>query len=123
MPTFERKPSDEKQQDNGQKPQKPTNTVKVAELANTKEARQRSLNESVNKGLQIGLNDRLAFIKHLFNDDANDYTRVLSQINTMKTYDEAEAFIKGKIKPDYNYWLNKDEYADRFMTVVEKNFN
>ena len=63
MPTFERKASDEKKQDNGQEPQKPTNTVKVAELANTKEARQRSLNESVNKGLQIGLNDRLAFIK------------------------------------------------------------
>ncbi|RFN59236.1 hypothetical protein [Marixanthomonas ophiurae] len=123
MPTFERKASDEKKQDNGQEPQKPTNTVKVAELANTKEARQRSLNESVNKGLQIGLNDRLAFIKHLFNDDANDYTRVLSQINTMKTFDEAENFIKGKIKPDYNYWLNKDEYAERFMTVVEKNFN
>ncbi|WP_339697646.1 hypothetical protein [uncultured Marixanthomonas sp.] len=123
MPTFERKPSDEKKQDNTEEPQKPTNTVKVAELANTKEARQRSLNESVNKGLQIGLNDRLAFIKHLFNDDANDYTRVLSQINTMKSYDEAEAFIKGKIKPDYNYWLNKEEYAERFMTVVEKNFN
>jgi len=73
--------------------------------------------------MQIGLNDRLAFIKHLFDGNANDYTRVLSQINTMKTYDEAEAFIKGKIKPDYNYWLNKDEYAERFMTVVEKNFN
>jgi len=123
MPTFERKTSDEKQQENKQETQKPNNIVKVAELANTKEARQRSLNESVNNGLQIGLNDRLAFIKHLFNDNANDFTRVLSQINTMKSYDEAEDFIKGKIKPDYNYWLNKDEYADRFMTVIEKNFN
>tara|TARA_R100001369_G_C3319941_1_gene168752 strand:+ start:551 stop:1330 length:780 start_codon:yes stop_codon:yes gene_type:complete len=123
MPTFERKPNREKEQKNKPETQKPNDTVKVAELANTKEAKQRSLNESVNNGMQIGLNDRLAFIKHLFDGNANDYTRVLSQINTMKTYDEAEAFIKGKIKPDYNYWLNKDEYAERFMTVVEKNFN
>lgn len=123
MPTFERKSNDKKVQENKSETQKPNDTVKVAELANTKEAKQRSLNESVNKGLQIGLNDRLAFIKHLFDGDATDYRRVLSQINTMKSYDEAESFIKGKIKPDYNYWLNKDEYANRFMTVVEKNFN
>ena len=125
MPTFERKnTADPKNSSENKKPESTTENapVKVAELANRKEAKKKSLNESVNNGLQIGLNDRLAFIKHLFNDNSNDYTRVLSQINTMKSYDEAESFIKGKIKPDYNYWLNKDEYAERFMAVVEKNF-
>jgi hypothetical protein len=83
----------------------------------------KSLNDVVQTGLNVGLNDRHAFIKHLFNDSTDDYTRVLSQINSMQSFDEADAFIKGKVKPDYNHWLNKDEYADRFMALVEKSFN
>jgi len=83
----------------------------------------KSLNEKLNQGLSIGLNDRLAFIKHLFNDSVEDYTRVLSQISTMKSYEDATAFIKGRVKPDYNDWLQKDEYSERFMAIVEKNFN
>lgn len=87
------------------------------------ESRERSLNDSINKGLNIGLNDRLAFIKHLFAGQTEDYTRVLSQINTMENFDEAQSFIKGKVKPDYNYWLNKEEYSERFMNIIEKSFN
>ncbi len=87
------------------------------------ESRARSLNDSINKGLNIGLNDRLAFIKHLFEGQAEDYTRVLSQINTMQNFEEAQSFIKGKVKPDYNYWLNKEEYSERFMNIIEKRFN
>jgi len=87
------------------------------------ESRAKSLNDTVNKGLNIGLNDRLAFIKHLFEGQAEDYTRVLSQINTMENYEEAQSFIKGKVKPDYNYWLNKEEYSERFMNIIEKRFN
>ena len=87
------------------------------------ESRAKSLNDTVNKGLNIGLNDRLAFIKHLFEGQVEDYARVLSQINTMENYDEAQSFIKGKVKPDYNYWLDKDEYSERFMNIIEKSFN
>ncbi|MDN3722975.1 hypothetical protein QRD02_01150 [Aequorivita sp. SDUM287046] len=87
------------------------------------ESRAKSLNDIANKGLNIGLNDRLAFIKHLFEGHAEDYTRVLSQINTMETFEEAQSFIKGKVKPDYNYWLNKDEYSERFMNIIEKRFS
>lgn len=87
------------------------------------ETRAKSLNDTVNKGLNIGLNDRLAFIKHLFEGQTEDYTRVLSQINTMENFEEAQNFIKGKVKPDYNYWLHKEEYSDRFMNIIEKSFN
>lgn len=91
-------------------------------IANTTD-KPASINDRVNKGLHVGLNDRLAFIKHLFDGKTEDYTRVLSQIGTMQSYDQAENFIKGKVKPDYNYWLKKDEFADRFMKIVEKSFN
>ncbi len=87
------------------------------------ESRARSINDTINKGLNIGLNDRLAFIKHLFEGQTEDYTRVLSQINTMESFEEAQSFIKGKVKPDYNYWLDKEEYSERFMNIIEKRFN
>ncbi len=87
------------------------------------EPRTKSINDSAKQGLNVGLNDRMAFIKHLFGESAEDYARVLSQINTMGSYQEAQDFIKGQVKPDYNYWLNKDMYAERFMALVEKSFN
>jgi hypothetical protein len=113
MPEFERKSTE---------PFPKSTETKEASKTLT-ESRAKSLNDTVNKGLNIGLNDRLAFIKHLFEGHAEDYTRVLSQINTMDNFDEAENFIKGKVKPDYNYWADKDEYSDRFMHIVEKRFN
>jgi hypothetical protein len=87
------------------------------------DSKTKSINDSVNQGLQIGLNDRLAFIKHLFDGKAEDYSRVLSQISTMSSFDQASAFIKGRVKPDYNYWLQKDEFSERFMSVIEKSFS
>jgi len=100
------------------------NTKKHATKTDTyQEDKPVSINDKLNQGLSIGLNDRLAFIKHLFNGNVEDYTRVLSQINTMQSFDQADAFIKGKIKPDYNYWLQKEEYSERFMSIVEKSFN
>jgi hypothetical protein len=66
----------------------------------------KSINDAVRGSLKIGLNDRLAFIKHLFDG-----------------VEEADSFIKGQVKPDYNYWLQKDEFTDRFMAIVEKKFN
>ncbi len=83
----------------------------------------KSLNESLGNGLNIGLNDRLAFIKHLFDGKTEDYTRVISQINTQLTFEDAEDFIKGKVKPSYNYWLDKDDYTKRFMKIIEKRFD
>lgn len=112
MPEFERKnPSLFPKSTEGAKPSK-TMT----------ESRARSLNDSVNKGLNIGLNDRLAFIKHLFEGQSEDYTRVLSQINTMENFEEAARFINGTVKPDYNQWQDKEEYSERFLNIIEKRF-
>ena len=113
MPEFERKTT----------PLFPKSVEGSSASKTLTESRAKSLNDTVNKGLNIGLNDRLAFIKHLFEGQTEDYTRVLSQINTMENFEEAESFIKGKVKPDYNYWLNKDEYSERFMNIIEKSFN
>ena len=81
-----------------------------------------ALNDSVSKSISIGLNDRVGFVKFLFADSNEDYNRVLSQLSTFDTFEEAENFINDMVKPDYNNWDGKDDYAERFMEIVEKKF-
>ena len=82
-----------------------------------------SLNDRMAKGIIIGLNDRIAFMNHLFANSSEDYNRVLSQLMTFNTFQEAQDFIENMVKPDYNNWEGKDEYAQRFMEIVEKKFS
>lgn len=83
----------------------------------------KTLNDKLKSGLQIGLNDRIAFIKHLFEGSNEDYDRVLSQLNTTATIEDAKSFIENMVKPDYNNWEGKEDYEERFMEVVEGKFN
>jgi DNA polymerase III alpha subunit (gram-positive type) len=96
------------------------------EEAKKREAEQRktSLNDKLKgKSLQIGLNDKLAFIKHLFEGQSEDYDRVVSQINTARSLTEAKKLISEMVKPDYNNWEGKEEYEERFVEIVESKFN
>ena len=89
-----------------------------AELAKT------SLNDTLKgRRLQIGLNDKLAFTKHLFDSKNEDYDRVISQINTLDSLAEARTLIFDMIKPDYNNWQGKEAYEERFIEIVEGKFN
>ena len=69
------------------------------------------------------MNDRVAFMKHLFDDNSEDYNRVLSQLITFDTLQEARDFLDNFVKPDYNDWKGKEEYAERFMEIIEKKFS
>lgn len=90
----------------------------------SKEDNKKSLNDKLKgEGLTIGLNDKLAFIKHLFNGKSEDYERVLSQINTSGSFKEAANLIQKIIKPDYKGWIGKEEYEDRFMEIIEARFD
>lgn len=83
----------------------------------------KSLNDRlVNKDLKTDLNNRLGFIKHLFNGSTEDYNRVLSQLNTIDSYERSVSFIKNMVKPDYNNWEGKEEYEQRFMELIERRF-
>jgi hypothetical protein len=82
----------------------------------------KSLNDKLKGGLSIGLNDKLAFIKHLFNGSNEDYDRVLSQLNTSSSFDEASNFVNNMVKPDYNNWTDKEDYETRFMAIIEAKF-
>lgn len=83
----------------------------------------RSLNDRLKKGINIGLNERLAYIKHLFDGNTADYNRVLSQLNTFTSLEEATKFIEKVVKPDYNHWEGKENYEERFMAHIENKFS
>lgn len=86
------------------------------------ESKSISLNEKLAKGINIDLNDRIAFTKHLFGNDPEDYNRVLNQLITFNTFYETRDFINDMVKPDYNNWEGKEEYEERFMEIIEKKF-
>jgi hypothetical protein len=80
------------------------------------------INDSFSKTISFGLNDKIAFEKQLFGGSSEDLNRVISQLSTFDTFDEAENFIEDMVKPDYNNWEGKDDYVARFMEIVEKKF-
>ena len=98
---------------------KPFETV-IAEPAKPKTV---PLNEKLAKGFHIDLNDRIAFTKNLFGNNTEDYSRVLNQLLTFDNYSEAYDFIETMVKPDYNNWEGKDDYAERFLGIIEKKFS
>ena len=81
-----------------------------------------SLNDKLAKGISIDLNDRIAFVKHLFGNSDEDYNRVLNQLITYDSFEEAQNFIEDMVKPDYNSWVGKEDYSQRFIEIIEKKF-
>lgn len=102
-----------------EKPELESVSPKPAEKTESKTV---SLNDKLAKGINIDLNDRLAFIKHLFGNSSEDYNRVLSQLITFVTFYETRDFVQEMVKPDYNNWEGKQDYEDRFMDIIEKKF-
>ena len=82
----------------------------------------KTLNDKLlNDTIKVGLNDRIAFVNHLFNFNQADFNRVLSQLNTFKSEKEAKDFILTKIKPEYN-WRGKEAYEERLLLLIERKF-
>ncbi len=101
----------------------PSTPAAKSEAPAPKTSDRNTLNDRLSKGITIGLNDRIAFMKHLFNNSSEDYNRVLSQLMTFDTYEDARMFIDDMVRPDYNNWEGKDEYAERFLEIVQKRFS
>jgi len=87
------------------------------------ETKPKRLNDRISRGLSFGLNDRIAFIKHLFNGSDTDYNRVLSQLNTAHSEEEAFNLIDQMVKPDYNNWEGKEMYETRFKELIARKFD
>lgn len=89
----------------------------------TQEPKISSLNDRLNKTISFGLNDRIGFEKKLFGGSSDDFNRVISQLNTFDSFEEAKSFVLDFVKPDYNNWEGNEEFEARFMEIVEKKFS
>ena len=67
----------------------------------------------------IGLNDRLLFLKELFNGDEIDFSETLDVINEMTTLAEAVEYIRGR----YPFWDEESDEVYRFYMTVRRRFN
>ncbi len=91
--------------------EEPAETVEINEV-----------NDNFKKGISFGLNDRIAFERHLFGGSSEDLNRVISQLSSFDSFEEAKEFIEDMVKPDYENWEGKEEYELRFMDNIEKKF-
>ena len=73
--------------------------------------------------LAIGLNDKLAFINHLFNKDTEAYTKAITELNSIGTEERSKSFVYNLVKPEYNQWEGKEEYEARLFALIEARFN
>ncbi|MCF6297538.1 MAG: hypothetical protein L3J08_06095 [Flavobacteriaceae bacterium] len=86
------------------------------------EESQLSLNDKLLKNsIQIGLNDRIAFVNKLFDYSQSEFNKVLSILNGFETEAEAKNYIEKTLKPKLN-WIGKEEIEERFIYLVERKF-
>ena len=86
------------------------------------EPKQLSLNDRlVGSSIQVGLNDRIAFVNKLFNFSQSDFNKVLNTLNTFDTKEEAFHYVQYQVKSTYN-WKGKEELEERFMLLIERKF-
>lgn len=86
------------------------------------EIRQLSLNDRLlGNSIQIGLNDRIAFVNKLFNFSQSDFNKVLSHLNACTSRDEALHYVQYQVKTTYN-WKGKEDLEERFISLIERKF-
>jgi hypothetical protein len=121
VPTFEEIKEDMSQKEEFK------DTISLDETENLFEtkketSRQLSLNDKlVGSSLQVGLNDRIAFVNKLFNFSQADFNKVLAQLNECSTKAEALNYFQYQVKPNYN-WKGKEDREERFVEIIERKF-
>ena len=85
-----------------------TNNPDISTVTDIQAKIHRSLNDKINQQfIAVDLNDRIAFVKHLFDNSQEDFNRVLSQLNSFENEIEAKDFLLTQVKPDYS-WEGKE---------------
>lgn len=78
----------------------------------------KSLNDQLKTELKIGLNDRLAFTKKLFDGNVEAYNRVIAKMSEFSDFKEAKNYLESNVKPDYA-WGEHEVVEQRFLEILE----
>ena len=81
----------------------------------------KNLNDQFARELQIDLNDKNAFIKHLFDGNKIVYQQTIKEIESLNQFEQVKKVIE-KTKKYHNNWKKKESYEKRFMYLIHKNF-
>jgi hypothetical protein len=86
------------------------------------EGKQLSLHDKLlSSTIQVGLNDRIAFVNKLFNYSQSEFNKTLHVLNACRTKQEAFHYLQTKVKPGYN-WAGKEDLEERFLVLIERKF-
>lgn len=70
----------------------------------------------------ISLNDKLLFIKDLFNGYSLAYSEAVELLNRYDNMAEADAFLQSNYAVKNN-WVSKQETVDKFYGILQRRFN
>lgn len=70
----------------------------------------------------ISLNDKLLFIKDLFNGYSLAYSEAIELLNRFDSFSEADAFLQTNYAMK-NSWSTKPQTVDKFYALLRKKFN
>jgi hypothetical protein len=69
----------------------------------------------------INLNDKLLYVKDLFNGYSLAYSEAIEILNRFTNFDEADRFLKANYTAK-NKWEDKQATADKFYSVLKRRF-
>ncbi len=89
----------------------------------TKVEPKKSLNDKLSDKdiIKIELNDRIAFVKHLFEGNESEFNKAVKTLNKAKKLTKAMEFVQ-EIKLKYGWTIDKIGYEERFIEIIERRF-
>lgn len=73
------------------------------------------------RSFSIGLNDKIAFVKNLFDESEDDFQKVIQNIAGLESEVQALEYIEEKVKSEFN-WEGKPDWEERFKAEVSRAF-
>ncbi len=69
----------------------------------------------------IGLNERAAFIRELFNGDKETFFKTLDKLNNLESYEDALNYLENSIKKQYG-WKDGSNQVVSFLELIYRRF-
>ena len=73
------------------------------------------------RSFSIGLNDKIALVKNLFDENEDDFQKVIQKIAGLDSEVQALEYIEEKVKSEFN-WDDKPDSEERFKAEVSRAF-
>jgi hypothetical protein len=70
--------------------------------------------------LSIGLNDKFAFIRDLFDGNAEDFRKVMEEISKFNNAEEAKSFFSLQVATKHSWGEEQEETIQRFLNIIER---